>query len=78
LERVKGIEPDFPQAQSYEIQPVRSSAEAGYKQIRAQIEKPLEPDLQKVVVAWPLLSAPLKAAVLALIGAAGAAKEGAQ
>ena len=39
-------------------------------QIRAQIEKPLEPDLAAVVAAWPSLSAPLKAAIVAIANTA--------
>jgi len=44
--------------------------ERGYTQIRAQIEKPLEPDLAAVVAAWPSLSAPLKAAIVAIANTA--------
>ena len=74
MERVKGIEASTVISQSSEIEPVKSSAETGYTQIRAQIEKPVDSDLEKVISAWPELSAPIKAAILALVGAAG--KEG--
>jgi hypothetical protein len=75
LERVKGIEAFTDNSQSTENKCVTCGCERVYTQIRAQIEKPLEPDLQTIVAAWPALSGPLKAAVLALIGAAAASKE---
>jgi hypothetical protein len=67
---VKGIEPENPQAQSSENQPVKSSAENGYTQIPAQIKSPIDSDLEKVISAWLELSFPIKAAILALIGTA--------
>jgi hypothetical protein len=41
--------------------------------VRLQSAAETDPDLARVVTAWPELPAPIKAAVLALIGAAGAA-----
>jgi hypothetical protein len=76
LERVKGIEASTDNSQSTENKCVTCGCESAYTQIRAQIEKPLEPDLLRIAAAWPELSAPLKAAVLALVGAAAASKEG--
>lgn len=76
MERVKGIEASTAILQSSEIEVVKSSAETRYTQIRAQIEKPVDSDLGGVISAWPELSAPIKVAILALIGAA--AKEGAR
>jgi hypothetical protein len=70
---VKGIEPENPQAQSSGFQPVKSSPESGYTQIRTQIEKPFNSDLDTVVSAWSKLSGPLRAAILAI--AATASKE---
>jgi hypothetical protein len=70
MERVKGIEAcaDYPQVA--EDQYATQEVERGYTQIRAQIEKPLEPDLAAVVAAWPSLSAPLKAAIVAIANTA--------
>jgi hypothetical protein len=68
MERVKGIEPDYPQAQASENKAVTSASNSAYTQIRAQIEKPLDAELSRVAAAWPELSGPLKAAILALVG----------
>jgi len=67
MERVKGIEAFTHNPQVVELEHVPGSDARGYTQIRAQIEKPLQPDLAAVVVAWPSLSAPLKAAMLAIV-----------
>jgi hypothetical protein len=66
LERVKGIEACANNPQVAENQYAAQEGEPAYTQIRAQIGKPLEPDLAAVVAAWPSLSAPLKAAILAI------------
>jgi len=66
MERVKGIEASAEISQVAEHQHATQDGERGYTQIRAQIEKPLEPDLAAVVAAWPSLSAPLKAAIVAI------------
>jgi hypothetical protein len=66
LERVKGIEACADNSQAADNQHATQEGERGYTQIRAQIEKPLEPDLAAVVAAWPSLSAPLKAAIVAI------------
>jgi hypothetical protein len=71
---VKGIEASTDISQSTENKCVTSGSKSAYTQIRAQIEKPLDSDLEKVISAWPDLSVPLKAAVLALVGTV-AAKE---
>ena len=74
---MKGIEAETKVLHPLESKSVASGNDGGYAQIRAQIEKPLDADLQKVVTAWPSLVAPLKAAVLALIGSAvGSQREG--
>ena len=52
------------------INRLRKRGKGRYTQIRAQIEKPLEPDLAAVVAAWPSLSAPLKAAIVAIANTA--------
>ena len=70
LERVKGIEACANNPQTADNQQATQEGESGYTQIRAQIEKPLEPDLAAVVAAWPSLSAPLKAAIVAIANTA--------
>jgi hypothetical protein len=70
LERVKGIEACADNPQVAEHQRATQEGERGYTQIRAQIGKPLAPDLAAVVVAWPSLSAPLKAAIVAIANTA--------
>jgi hypothetical protein len=70
LERVKGIEVFTENPQVADNQHPTQEGERGYTQIRAQIEKPLEPDLAAVVAAWPSLSAPLKAAIVAIVNTA--------
>lgn len=76
MERAKGFETSTVISQSTENKCVTCSCESAYTQIRTQIEKPVDSDLEKVNSAWPELSAPIKAAILALIGTA--AKEGAR
>ena len=66
MERVEGIEACADNSQPADNQHATQEEEGGYTQIRAQIEKPLEPDLAAVVASWPSLSAPLKAAILAI------------
>ena len=70
MERVKGIEACAHNPQVAENQHAAQAGERAYTQIRAQIEKPLEPDLAAVVAAWPSLSAPLKAAIVAIANTA--------
>jgi hypothetical protein len=76
MERVWGIVASTDVSQSTENKCVTCGCESAYTQIRAQIEKPIDSDLEKVILAWPELSAPINAATLALIGAAK--KEGAR
>jgi hypothetical protein len=61
LERVKGIEASTDNPQSAENKCVTCDCDSAYTQIRAQIEKPADSDLAKVISAWPMLPAPLKA-----------------
>jgi hypothetical protein len=70
MERVKGIEAFAHNPQVADNQQATQAEERGYTQIRAQIEKPLEPDLAAVVAAWPSLSALLKAAIVAIANTA--------
>ena len=67
---MKGIEACADNSQPAENQRATQEEERGYTQIRAQIGKPLEPDLAAVVAAWPSLSAPLKAAIVAIANTA--------
>jgi hypothetical protein len=70
LRRGAGIEAFTDNPQTAENQHTTQEGEGGYTQIRAQIEKPLEPDLAAVVAAWPSLSAPLKSAIVAIANTA--------
>jgi hypothetical protein len=70
LERVKGIEAFADKSQAADSQRAADEGKEGHTQIRARIEKPLEPDLAAVVASWPALSAPLKAAILAIANTA--------
>jgi hypothetical protein len=70
MERVKGIEAFAENSQAAENQHTPGDGKEAHTQIRAQIEKPLEPDLAAVVAAWPSLSAPLRAAILAIANTA--------
>jgi hypothetical protein len=74
LERVKGIEPSAEHSQTPQPQAVPQAQDSDYTQIRAQISKPADLDLAQVVEAWPALSQPLKAAVLAVVAAAKSLK----
>ena len=67
MERVKGIEPYVETSQPIESQSVSEHTESAYTQIRAQIPDLSSPDVGKVVASWPKLSAPLRAAILAII-----------
>ena len=67
---MKGIEAFADKSQAADSQRAADEGKEGHTQIRARIEKPLEPDLAAVVAAWPALSAPLKAAILAIANTA--------
>jgi hypothetical protein len=67
MKRVKGIEASTDISQSAETKCVTCGCKSAYTQIRAQIEKPFDPELRRIIAAWPVLSAPLRAAVLALV-----------
>ena len=68
MERAKGFEPCARSSQAAHSQGVTESALGGHTQIRAQIPGPSDPDLVQVLHAWPALSHPLKAAILAIVG----------
>jgi hypothetical protein len=70
MERVKGIEPSSQNPQPVEPQASAQTANPPYTQIRAQILSPPDPDLLLVVNSWPLLTQPLKAAILCIVAAA--------
>ena len=67
MERVKGIEPSAQNPQVAENQGAAKDGERAYTQIRAQIQGHEGRGLSQVVDAWPRLSAPLKAAILAIV-----------
>ena len=67
MERVKGIEPSSQSSQPVESQSSAEPAEPAFTQIGAQIQGNDGRDLSQVVSAWPRLSAPLKAAILAIV-----------
>jgi hypothetical protein len=71
LERAKGIEPSAQNPQVAENQDTPKDGERAYTQIRAQILDNDRRDLSQVVNAWPGLPAAFKAAILAIVGAAG-------
>jgi len=67
MERVKGIEA-FPQtSETIQSQSLPQVPPEDYTQIRAQILDHSSRDLAQIVAAWPKLSAPLKAAILAIV-----------
>jgi hypothetical protein len=70
MERVKGIEPSPENAETPQTQALTSGTQEGYTQIRAQISEPICAELAKVVGAWPRLSQPLKAGILAIVDSA--------
>ena len=70
MERVKGIEPSAENPQPIEPQPSAQRPDSAYTQIRAQILSPPDPDLRLVIKSWPLLTQPLKAAILCIVAAA--------
>jgi len=65
-----GIEAFAHNPQVVELEHVPGPDARGYTQIRAHLGKPLEPDLAAVAAAWPSLSAPLKAAIVAITNTA--------
>jgi hypothetical protein len=67
MERAKGFEPSTQNSEASQRQVPPQCSQEGYTQIRAQILDSSSPDLAKVVAAWSKLSAPLKAAILAII-----------
>ncbi len=66
----EGIEAFTDNPQVAQIEHIPGDDAGGYTQIRSQIEKPLEPDLAAVVAVWPSLSAPLRAAIVAIANTA--------
>ena len=75
LERAKGFEPSAQNSELVDSQALPQSEKSDYTQIRAQILDSSSPDLAKVVAAWSKLSAPLKAAILAIIATSESQKE---
>jgi hypothetical protein len=71
LERAKGFEPSAQKSEPFQPQYNPHSSQSDYTQIRAQILDALGLELSQVVAAWPSLSEPLKAAILAIIHSAG-------
>jgi len=67
---VKGIEPSPNNPQVTENQQAPTDGARAYTQIRAQIPGNDGRGLAQVVAAWPSLSAPLKAAILAIVATA--------
>jgi hypothetical protein len=76
MERAKGFEPSTQNAQPIEPQASAQTPNPAYTQIRAQILSPPDPDLLLVVNSWPLLTQPLKAAILCIVAACNGVKEG--
>jgi hypothetical protein len=72
---VKGIEPSSGLLRDAPIKQVPDSATSEHTQIRAQIADAPGCELLQVVAAWTELSAPLKAAILAIVQSSGAATE---
>ena len=70
MERLKGIEAFTGNPQVAQVEHIPGDGARAYTQMRAQIEEPLEPDLAAVVAAWSSLSAPLKAAIVAIANTA--------
>ena len=78
VERAKGFEPSTEKSQPPEAQSPPPSTSPPCAQIRAQIPDASFRDLARVVASWPELSAPIRAAVLALVDTSLAQKGGAQ
>jgi hypothetical protein len=70
MQRVKGIEPSSQSSQPVESQSSAEPAEPAFTQIGAQIQGNDGRDVSQVVDAWPRLSPPLKAAILAIVATA--------
>ncbi len=73
---MKGIEPSSDSPQASQSESTADLSSEAYTQIRAQISDALGRDLSQVVAAWPNLSGPLKAAILAIIYSAIDSTEG--
>jgi hypothetical protein len=71
MERVKGIEACAQKPQVAETQHAPTDGERGYTQPCAQIQGNDGRDPSQVVNAWAKLPPPLKAAILAIVHAAG-------
>jgi hypothetical protein len=72
---VKGIEPSVENSEVAQNQSIANPADSGNTQIRAQMAGAMGRDLSLVVAAWAHLSAPLKAAILAIVISASAVQE---
>ena len=77
VERVKGIEPSAVTPQPIEPQSASPSSAPPYTQIRAQISGASLRELAHVVAHWDELSAPIRAAILALVDTTLAQRGGA-
>ena len=73
--RVKGIEPSTRDSKVVDDQLSPKCAEASNTQMRAQIADAQGRDLSRVVAAWSQLSAPLKAAILAIVDSSANVEE---
>jgi hypothetical protein len=71
MERAKGFEPSTLDLESIANQKLPKTNNCDYTQIRAQIASANGPELAQIVASWPKLSAPLKAAILAIVNSVG-------
>ena len=74
LERAKGFEPSVENSEVVEHQCIAPQVKAGYTQIHTQTPDALCPELSQIIAAWSKLSAPLKAAILAIINSSEGAR----
>jgi len=75
LERAKGFEPSTQKSEPVQPQYKPQSSQSDYTQIRAQILDALGLELSQVVIAWPKLPSPFKAAILAIVGSVNSSPE---
>jgi len=68
MERAKGFEPSTQNPQQPANQSVEKCQQSECTRTRAHSAETADSDLLKVVSAWPSLSPPLKAAILAIVG----------
>jgi hypothetical protein len=75
MERAKGFEPSAQKSELVESQASSQADNSNYTQIRAHATGAACPNLAKVVAGWSKLSAPLKAAILAIVKSSADSKE---